>query len=64
MLLQGNQAAFCVLRGASGFLSSPCRRIGLHLELRWETQVSSPFVKGISGNFLRCIKGDKLLFEF
>ena len=64
MLLQGNQAEFHVARGSSGFLSSPCRRIGPHHELRWKTQVSSPVVEGISGNFLRCVKGDKLLFEF
>ena len=41
MLLQVSQASFQVLRVTSGFLSTCCRGIGLHLDLRRETQGSS-----------------------
>ena len=48
MLPQGNQATFQVARGAMVFLSSRCREIVPHLELRQEAQVSSPVATGIS----------------
>ena len=55
MLLQVSQASFQVPRVTSGFLSSCCREIGLHLELRRETQGSSQVETGISG-FLSSFK--------
>ena len=48
MLPQGSQASFQVARGNTGFLSSHCRGIGPHLELRQGAQVSSPVATGIS----------------
>ena len=49
MLSLGSQESFRVVRGLSGFLSSWCRGRGPPLELRWETQGSSPALTGISG---------------
>ena len=49
MLPQGSQASFKVARATSGLLSSCCSGIRLHLELRQETQGSSPVATGISG---------------
>ena len=48
MLFLGSQESFRVVRGLSGFLSSRCRRLGPHLELRRETPGSSPALAGIS----------------
>ena len=39
------------VRGFSGFLSSWCRGLGPHFKLRWETQGSSPALKGIRGSY-------------
>ena len=41
MLFLGSQESFRVVGGLSGFLSSWCRRLGPHLDLRQETQGSS-----------------------
>lgn len=49
MLPQGSQASFKAARATSGLLSSCCSGIRLHLELRQETQGSSPVATGISG---------------
>ena len=49
MLPLGSQASFQFVRGTSAFLSSCCRIIGPHLELRQKTQDSSPVVTGILG---------------
>ena len=49
MLSLGSQESFRGVRGLSGFLLSWCRGLGPHLELRWETQGSSPALTGISG---------------
>ena len=53
MLSLGSQESFRVVRGLSGFLSSWCRRLGPHVELRRETQGSSPALTGISGSLWR-----------
>ena len=50
MLSLGSQESFGVVRGLSGFLLSWCRRLGPHVELRRETQGSSPALTGISGS--------------
>ena len=50
MLSLGSQESFRIVRGLSGFLSSWCGQLGPHLELRWETQGSSPALTGISGS--------------
>ena len=39
MLSLGSQESFQVVRGLLGFLSSWCRRLSLHLDLRLETQL-------------------------
>ena len=49
VLPQKIQVSFRVARGRSEFLSSWCRGLGPHLELRRETQVSSSTLTGISG---------------
>ena len=49
MLSLRSQESVRVARGLLGFLSSWCRGLGLRLELRRETQVSSPALTGISG---------------
>ena len=49
LLPQRIQVSFRVARGRSEFLSSWCRGLGPHLELRRETQVSSSTLTGISG---------------
>ena len=54
---QASQDSFQVARDTSVFLSSRYREIGPHLELRWETQVSSPVATGISGFLLDFIRG-------
>ena len=56
VLPQGSQTSFRVARDTSGFLSSRCRGIGPHLELRMETRGSSLVATGISGNLWSCIK--------
>ena len=53
MLFQGSQASFPVAGDTSGFLLSPCRGIGPHLEWRYEIQGSSSVATGIS-EFLSC----------
>ena len=53
MLSLGSQESFRVVRGLSGFLWSWCRRLGPHVELRRETQGSSPALTGISGSLWR-----------
>ena len=53
MLSLGSQESFRGVRGLSGFLLSWCRGLGPHLELRWETQGSSPALTGISGSLWR-----------
>ena len=53
MLSLGSQESFGVVRGLSGFLLSWCRRLGPHVELRRETQGSSPALTGISGSLWR-----------
>ena len=45
----GSQESFQVVRGLSVFVSSWCRRLGPHVELRRETQGSSPALTEISG---------------
>ena len=50
VLSLGSQESFRIVRGLSGFLSSWCGRLGPHLELRWETQGSSPALTGILGS--------------
>ena len=62
MLPQGSQA-FRVVRGTLGFLSSHCRKIGLHVELRWEIQCSSPVVMGSRSSY-RVSKGESGLILF
>ena len=49
VLPQGSQVSMQVARGLSGFLSSQCRGLGPHLELRPEPNFSSPVLKWISG---------------
>ena len=49
MLPQVSQASFQFARGTSRYLSSHCRGIGPHLELRHVTQSSSPVAAGILG---------------
>ena len=49
MLSLGSQESVQVERGLSGFLSSWYRGLGPHLELRRETQGSSPALTGILG---------------
>ena len=49
VLPQESQVSIRVASGLSGFLSSQCRGIGLHLELRPEPQGSSPVLTWISG---------------
>ena len=53
MLSLGSQESFRVVRGLSGILSSWCRQLGPHLEMRWETQGSSPVLTRISGSLWR-----------
>ena len=53
MLSLGSQESFQVVRGLSGFLSSWCRQLGPHLEMRRETQGSSPVLTRISGSLWR-----------
>ena len=48
MLPQESQVSIQVARGLLGFLSSRCRGIGPHLELRPEPQVSSSVLTRIS----------------
>ena len=57
MLPQGSHTSFLVVRGTSGFLSSHCRGIWPHLDLRWETQGSSPVVTVILGFLSSFIRG-------
>ena len=59
MLPQGSQPSFQVSSVTSGNLSSLCRGIGPHLELRWETQGSSPVETGISGFLSTFNRGDR-----
>ena len=49
ILSLASQESFRVVRGLSGFLSSWCRGLGPHPELRLETQDSSPVLTWISG---------------
>ena len=49
VLLQESPVSMRVARGFSGFLSSWCRVLGPHLELRLQPQVSSPVLTCISG---------------
>ena len=49
VLPQESQVSVRVARDLSGFLSSQCRGIGPHLELRLEPQGSSPVLTWISG---------------
>ena len=49
VLPQESQVSIRVARGLLGFLSSRCRGIGPHLELRPEPQGSSPVLTWISG---------------
>ena len=49
MLSLGSQISFRVVRGVWGFLLNWCRGLGPHLELRCETQGSSPALTWISG---------------
>ena len=49
VLPQESQVSVRVVRDLSGFLSSQCRGIGPHLELRLEPQGSSPVLTWISG---------------
>ena len=58
MLPQWSQASFWVAKVTLWFLSSFCRGIRHHLELRQEIQCSSPVVTGISGFFLSCNRWD------
>lgn len=44
LLPQVSQASFQILSGTLEILSSRCRAIGPHFELRWETQDSCPVV--------------------
>ena len=53
MLSLGSQESFRVVRGLSGFLSSWCRQLGPHLEMRRETQGSSSVLTRISGSLWR-----------
>ena len=53
MLSLGSQESFQVARGLLGFLSSWFRQLGPHVELRRETQGSSPALTGISGSLWR-----------
>ena len=55
ILPQGSQASFQFVKGTSGFLLTPCRGIGPHLELRWKTHYSSSVVTRILG-FLSSFK--------
>ena len=49
MLSVGSQESLSVVRGLSGSLLTWFRGLGAHLELRWETQCSSPALTEISG---------------
>ena len=51
MLSLESQESVRAVRGFSGFLSSWCRGPGPHFKLRWETQCSSPALKGIRGYY-------------
>ena len=53
MLSLGSQKSVRDVRGFSGFFLSQWRRLGPHLEVRRETQGSSPALKGISGSLWR-----------
>ena len=53
MLSLGSQESFRVVRGLLGFLSSWCRRLGPHLDLRRETQGSS--IRMVSSAYLRLL---------
>ena len=59
-LPQGSQASFLVVRGTSVVRG---RGIGPHIELRWDTQGSSPVATSILGNLSSCKKGVKSPFE-
>ena len=59
-LPQGSQASLLVVRGTS---LVRVRRIGPHLELRWDTRGSSPVATNILGNLLSCKKGVKPPFD-
>ena len=59
-LPQGSQASFLVLRGTSVVR---VRRIGPHLELRWDIRSSSPVATNILGNLLSCKRGVKPPFN-
>ena len=59
MLSLETQESFQVVRGLLGVLSSWCRKIGPHIELRWETQHSTPVLTWISGFLLRLLWGVK-----
>ena len=48
-VVSGKSSLHGVARGFLGFLSSRCRCLGLHLELRLEPQGSSPVLTWISG---------------
>ena len=60
VLPQESQVSMLV-RGFSVFLSSCCRVLGPHLELRLEPQVSSPVLTGISGISVEFQQGRKAL---
>ena len=47
MLPQGSPVSMRVARGLSGFLSTRCQVLGPHLELKPETQGSSPVLTWI-----------------
>ena len=49
ILFLGSHESFGAVRGLSGFVSSCCRGLGPHLELRQETQGSSPVLTWILG---------------
>ena len=59
MLPQGRQASIHIARGTLELLLSHCRRLGLHLELRQETQGSSPVdtaILGFLSSFIREVR--------
>ena len=49
MLSLESQESVRAVRGFLGFLLSWCRGLGPYFKLRWETQGSSPSLKGIWG---------------
>ena len=60
----GSQESFQVVRGLSEFLSSWCRRLGPCLEMRQETQGSSPVLTVTSGSLWRVHWGVKRCLMF